>query len=153
MKDREKDYKRYTNRNYYDSIPLSLKPIRLLQELENKIEDKVLVELPCPIGAPIWSIFFDKDDPCAWCDKDHSGFGDTICELDYSEYPTPEEWLNGEKICPQFSLHIAELKFKWSHMEDLEWLGITWFTNEEEAKEALKKLNEKWNNEKRKSNS
>ena len=143
------DKKRYTERGrHYDSIPFSLKPIRLLQELEDKMEDCILVELPCPIGAPIWVIDFEKEDPCAWCINDHSGFGDTICDLYESEYPTPEEWLEGEKICPQFNLTIRESEFRWTYMYDLKWLGITWFIDEEQAKLALDKLNRQWEEEK-----
>lgn len=147
----DKKYERLTERGYhYDAIPLSLRHIRRLQELENAIEDKILVELPAPIGSPIYILVFDKEDPCAWCDKDHSGFGDVICEDYDSEYPQVEEWLSGEKICPQFELEIRPSEMTWSKMSELKWFNVTWFTDKNAAAAALEKYKEKWNEERNK---
>lgn len=124
-----------------------------MTDKEKQIEDKILVELPCPIGAPIWNIDFTKEDPCAWCEHDHSGFGDIICDCYKTEYPSVEDWLNGDKVCPQFEISYWETNFKWRDMERLKWLGVTWFTSKDQALNMVAALSEKWNKEKQKSDS
>ena len=96
----DKKYERLTERGYhYDAIPLSLKHIRRLQELEDKIENKVLVELPCPIGATIWELVIDLPDDndftCSYdCPHYHGGwYGDEDCEEDYNLYPSIIEYI------------------------------------------------------------
>ena len=104
--------KRLTTRGYhYDAIPLSLAYIRRLQEFEDMLEDGLLEQLPCKEGTIVYELAFDKEDPCAWCKYDHSGFGETSCELEYDEYPTVHEYLCGQTICPQFEIQVWAVGF------------------------------------------
>lgn len=130
-----KNYERLTNRNcYYDFIPFSTQHVRRLQELENMLEDGLLEQLPCAEGTTVYLLAFEKDDPCAWCKHDHSGFGDTICDLEYDEYPTVYEYLNGKPICPNFKVTVWEIKFSLSFWaREKEEFNITWFLNKETA--------------------
>lgn len=130
----EKD-ERLTDRNYdYDAIPFSLRYVRRLQELENMLENGLLVQLPCAEGTTIYFLAFEKDEPCAYCEHDHSGFGNTICDLEYDECPMVYEYLNGKPICPKFRVTMWEIKFSldlWVKIKKE--FNITWFLDKETA--------------------
>lgn len=100
-----------------------------------------IVELPCAIGTTIYELHFEKEDPCSWCKHDYSGFGDLICDLDYEHYPFVKDFINGEKICPEFKMTIINRKFDLEFYHyDKDWFNITWFLTKEEAEKALAKM-------------
>lgn len=151
----DKKYKRLTERGYhYDAIPLSLRHIRRLQELEDKIEDKVLVELPCPIGAPIWDIDIDiPDDDDFTCSYDcphYCGgwYGDEDCEKEYEMYPSIIVYIKTKdksNICPKMRPVLRKNKLSWYYWGQYQnYYGITWFTDEREAIAAHQKLMEEY---------
>lgn len=151
----DKKYERLTERGYhYDAIPLSLRYIRKLQELEDKIEDKVLVELPCPIGAPIWDLNIgipDEDDFTCTYDCPHyrgDWYGDEYCEKDYEMYPSIVEYIKTRDkfhICPKMRPLLRKNKLSWYYWGQYQkYYGITWFAGEKEAIAAHQKLIEEY---------
>ena len=156
MEDNKSKYERLTERGYhYDAIPLSLKHIRRLQELEDKIEDGLLVELPCPIGAPIWEIEFDNPDEDFSCSCDcqyYNGWYDSYdCEEGYDLSPSVVHFMNtGDKshICSKFRPVLNKYSLSWNYwgyMKDL--YNITWFTDEKAALAAHQKVMEAFDKE------
>lgn len=100
-----------------------------------------VIELPCAIGTTIYELIYEKEDPCSWCEHDHSGFGDYICDLDYDHYPEVKDFINGEKICPEFQMNIIDRTFDLCfYYYDKDWFNITWFLTKEEAENALAKM-------------
>lgn len=108
-----------------------------------------VIVLPCAIGTTIYELIFEKEDPCSWCEHDHSGFGDYICDFNYAPYPYVKDFLSGEKICPKNQIVIYDLKFNLEfYHSDEKWFNITWFLTKEEAEEALAELKKKYIGEK-----
>ena len=154
----DKKYERLTARGlHYNAIPFSLKHIRRLQELEDKIEDKVLVELPCPIGTSIWEIDIDfpnEDDfscshDCPHCSGDW--YGDVNCDEGYELYPSIIRYVEfkvKDDICPKMRPVLRKNKLSWYYWGRYqEYYGITWFTDEKEALAAHQKLLEEYDAE------
>lgn len=61
-----KEYKRYTIKegatlpmSQWGGSPAELELYRKLAELEDKIENGTLIELPCKVGQPIWIICYE----------------------------------------------------------------------------------------------
>ena len=109
-----------------------------LCEFEDKIENGTVIVLPCAIGSKIYELCFEKEDPCSWCEHDHSGFGDYICDLDYDHYPQVKDLLSGKAICPKNQMKVIERTFDLGFYHyDKDWFNITWFLTKEEAEKAL----------------
>lgn len=100
-----------------------------------------VIELPCAIGTTIYELCYEKEDPCSWCEHDHSGFGDYICDFDYSPYPQVKDFMSGKEICPKNQMVIHDQKFNLAfYYSDEKWFNITWFLTREEAENALAKM-------------
>ena len=109
-----------------------------LCEFEDKIENGTMIALPCAIGTKIYELCFEKEDPCSWCEHDHSGFGDYICDFDYDPYPEVKDLLMGKAICPKNQMKVIERTFDlYFYQYDKDWFNITWFLTKEEAEKAL----------------
>ena len=112
-----------------------------LYNADYRKQSENVIELPCAVGTKIYELCFEKEDPCSWCKHDHSGFGDYICDLDYDHYPQVKDFINGEKICPEFQMTIIDRTFDLGFYHyDKDWFNITWFLTKEEAEEALAKM-------------
>ena len=112
----------------------------LYDEGIRKLSENV-IELPCAIGTTIYELCYEKEDPCSWCEHDHSGFGEYICDFDYDPYPQVKDLLSGEAICPKNEMKVSEIKFNLAfYHNDKDWFNITWFLTKEEAEEALAKM-------------
>ena len=99
------------------------------------------IELPCAIGTTIYELCYEKEDPCSWCEHDHSGFGEYICDFDYDPYPQVKDLLSGKVICPKNEMKVCEIKFDLAfYHHDKDWFNITWFLTKEEAETALAKM-------------
>ena len=104
-------------------------------------QSESVIELPCAIETKIYELCFEKEDPCSWCEHDHSGFGEYICDFNYDPYPSVKDLLSGEAICPKNEMKVCEIKFNlefYHHNKD--WFNITWFLTKEEAETALAKM-------------
>ena len=111
------------------------------EEAGYRKQSENVIELPCAIDTTIYELCFEKEDPCSWCEHDHSGFGDYICDFDYDPYPEVKDLLIGEAICPKNEMKVTEIKFNLCFYHyNKDWFNITWFLTKEEAEQALAKM-------------
>ena len=119
---------------------LSGEAVDRLAELETKIENGTLIELPCKVGDTVYCVDRNRS-ACYDCEHYSSFYGmDEICEKGCAIYPTIEK---NKPICDKHFLEIDEIPFT------LKWYGYykdgfnkDWFVTREEAEKRLKELKE-----------
>lgn len=104
-----------------------------LTELEDKIMDGTLIELPCKIGDTIYQIYKD----CSNCPhfKENDWEYDCWCDFDGEESKTIFKF-DGDKDCVYI---IEETEFTYNHIKDF---GKDLFLTKAEAETKLEKLKE-----------
>lgn len=119
--------------------------LQRLGELEDKIKQGRLIELPCPIGAAVYEIRYPypfSNGLCCECKHDHSWGVDWCCDLEYEQHLTLEDVISTDKkICPNFKLEIVTKRFTLSFYEEKErYFNLAWFLTKEEAEAKLQEL-------------
>ena len=117
------------------------KAINRLAELEDKIENGTLIELPCKVGDTIYNIDHNRS-ACYECEHYSSFYGmDEICDNGCAIYPKFER---NKPKCDRHFLEIEEMSFSLSwHDRHINDFNKTWFLTKAEAEKKLKELQNK----------
>lgn len=136
------EYKRLTTKGaeWIESNHDEVEVYCRLRELEDKIEQGTLIELPCKVGDTVYCVDRNRG-ACFECEHYSSFYGmDECCDKGCAIYPTIEK---SKPICNKHFLEIDEIKF------DLRWyfnykdgFNKDWFLTCEEAEKRLKELQE-----------
>lgn len=138
LTDKEHTYKKcatcgYKNCQYCDDIyEIRKKVVERLAELEDKIENGMLIELPCNVGTIVYQIYKD----CSKCShfKETGWEYDCWCDFDSEESKTMFEF-DGDNDCVYI---IEETEFTFNHIKDF---GKDLFLTKAEAEKKLEELN------------
>lgn len=103
--------------------------IERLAELEDKIENGTLIELPCKVGDTIYQIYKD----CSKCSHFKETGWEYDCWCDAEESKTMFEF-DGDNGCVYI---IKETEFTYNHIKDF---GKDLFLTKPEAEAKLKEL-------------
>lgn len=131
-------YERLTDKNWkrrayqFDDI------YKRLAELEDKIENGTLAELPCKVGDTVYEIDYNRE-ACYECPYYSTFFGmDSGCEKNFDIYPD----LNTSKIvCDKHFLEVNAIRFSLAFYErHMKSFNKTWFLTKLEAEEKLREL-------------
>lgn len=138
------EYKRLTGQKWTDDIDLTKEYgysyiYKRLYELEDKIENGTLLELPCKVGDKVYEIEYNCWEVCHDCPHFSTFFGmDENCDIGYETYPNPKK-LNAN--CKKHELQLQEsifsIEFYARHFNDF---GKIVFTTKAEAEAKLKEL-------------
>ena len=131
-------YKRLTERLMGSNAPFTEyasdnEVLQRLAELEDKIENGTLIELPCKVGTTVYQIYKD----CSNClhFKETGWEYDCWCDFDSEESKTMFEF-DGDNDCVYI---IEETEFTYNHIKDF---GKDLFLTKAEAEAKLKELKE-----------
>lgn len=107
------------------------KALNRLAELEDKIENGMLVELPCKVGTTIYQIYKD----CSNCShfKETGWEYDCYCDFDSEESKTMFEF-DGDTDCVYI---VKETEFTYNHINGF---GKDRFLTKAEAEKKLEEL-------------
>lgn len=113
-----------------------------LAELEDKIQNGTLIELPCKVGDMVYEIEYNCWEVCHDCSHFSTFFGmDENCDMGYETYPDAKKLnANCEKHELQIEESIFSIEFYARHFNDF---GKIVFTTKAEAEKKLLELRDK----------
>ena len=131
-----------TNCSDFKGCPKIYDAIARLAELEDKIENGTLIELPCKVGDMVYEIEYNCWEVCHDCSRFSTFFGmDENCDIGHKTYPDAKK-LNAN--CKKHELQIEEsifsIEFYARHFNDF---GKIVFTTKAEAEKKLLELKDK----------
>lgn len=112
--------------------------IKRLAELEDKIENGTLLELPCKVGDTVYELDYNRE-ACCECNYYSTFYGiDCECEKGFDVYPD----LNTSKIvCDKHFVEVKPIHFNLAFYErNMRSFNKTWFLTKDEAEKRLEEL-------------